>query len=518
MPVERGPFPGLELLVDVTPERVDIRRAAAVRHAPRTRLRAPELTRTFRDPERRGHAEIVLAVLRPDGKIADSFGWPAVETIYHDVLDAAGEVSGSPVAQTDFAARLRVPLGHDVRYLCFYRAETIAGLTEEPQYRILGVYDLRPGDPGPLPPWPVPGNPPVLPIPPVPIPLFRPFPAWMIDLVSGRRNTTFRAYGNYVKDIRTLIDSGRGMSAFDVVIMAEGFTEADLPLFDHYAALLAHGLVLTPPFTTHLDRINVYAVRTVSVEAGVTQPPVTKDTFFSAQGCFGRPAPTFFGTQQTALVHETASSAVPPPRTVDATIIIVNYPHQGGGSAFPSQRLVFVPLIQDPDKFLNTAVHEMAHVIHDICEEYISCTTPGTTNAGLNQARAAELNPNTVWWKSLALAGELGQNGTFKVVHRIGDPMTGKPDFQPDLALPNATMLGAFWGCQDADNVPPGPALTYTCQGQGAGQGPGCQPYDDPHGAAYFRPMAECKMRRLRYKFCRVCGHLISEAILDAAP
>jgi hypothetical protein len=65
-----------------------------------------------------------------------------------------------------------------------------------------------------------------------------------------------------------------------------------------------------------------------------------------------------------------------------------------------------------------------------------------------------------------------------------------------------AGMLGAYWGCQSSE--PPDP--------------PGCANYHDDRASSFYRPMAECKMRRLRYEFCRVCASRIAEAILAVAP
>jgi hypothetical protein len=100
----------------------------------------------------------------------------------------------------------------------------------------------------------------------------------------------------------------------------------------------------------------------------------------------------------------------------------------------------------------------------------------------------------------LAKAQEL-DNGAFKAIHKNGDPVSS--DGQPDMPAHLKGMLGLYWGCQDID-----PALP--------GGGAQCQPYSDPRGAPFHRGEAECRMRRSRYTFCRVCAHRMAERIAAA--
>ena len=97
-------------------------------------------------------------------------------------------------------------------------------------------------------------------------------------------------------------------------------------------------------------------------------------------------------------------------------------------------------------------------------------------------------------------SGELDASNAFKAVHVLGDPADA--DCQPTMPPANLGMLGLYWGCQDSD--PPDPE--------------GCVNYCDNRAGTFYRPMAECKMRRLKYEFCRVCSGKISAAILAAAP
>jgi hypothetical protein len=116
---------------------------------------------------------------------------------------------------------------------------------------------------------------------------------------------------------------------------------------------------------------------------------------------------------------------------------------------------------------------------------------------------------NSVRWKCLARASELG-NGQFKAIHRCGDPLYPPSPFNPLDPLVGQPvmhpaslygMLGAFWGCQNFD----------------LGQTPdlNCDDRRDSRGANFFRPMAECRMRKLNYTFCRVCEAVITHRITE---
>jgi len=146
---------------------------------------------------------------------------------------------------------------------------------------------------------------------------------------------------------------------------------------------------------------------------------------------------------------------------------------------------------------------------------------------------------DTVWWKGLACPSELNPDGTFGHVHVPGDPIDPNDRKSPLIAAGQKGAVGAFWGCQDTWSPQallkalgaftnlgvPQVADLVSALRAGLGSRLGglldltdeCDRYWDVRGAYYFRPSAVCTMRYPTYQFCRVCRHLIMNAVYEAA-
>jgi hypothetical protein len=497
--------PGYDLSVRVTHDAVAVRRATVLERVSRFGLRGPVLTEDKARRLKTSASELVLETLDPDGGVLDTFAWPATAIVYDDRINPAnGDFTGSPMELDEWNGRLRIPVPAAARYLFFSRTHVAAGpdRASERTRRALGAYDLKPDGGAPSWPWPLPW-----PFPPQPIP--GPASPHRDELRNLRAKASLppkisvAGRTTIIRDHATLIDSGRPSSnAFDIVILSEGFQEAELDDFWYRANLLAYGLVLTPPYVDFLDRINVHVVLTASAESGLTLRPesIVKDTYFHCEGYWrGKPSRTFIGTDALDLVHEAVERVIPM-ADADLIAVVVNFAAAAGGSADPQNRQFFIPFIGDADKFINTAAHESCHVVAQACEEYIGCSQYDSARISPNQVTQDDVDANAVWWKSLAAANELTSDGRFAAMHVYGDPLNA--DCQPVMSGGLAGALGVFWGCQDTD--PADPAV--------------CDPYCDQRSARFYRPMAECKMRRLRYRFCRVCAQTIGDAIRAIAP
>jgi hypothetical protein len=498
-----APEPGLYFNLRVTPDAVVIRAAAPIPRTPRGVLRRPMLVPEAAPGFKRSTSELVLVVLESDGRIVESFGWPAAAEIFHDPIDlSTGEVRGTPLRTAEWDGRLRVPVPDAARYLEFYRTDLVVDDQGGRRFSqtALALYDLRPGPPGPVPPLPVPW-----PWPPLPCPPFPPPRSWIPQLGYWRtrfdRPVPFSSTG-YIDSVRTIISGGDPADKFDIVILGDGFQSGELGVFDARSDLLAYGLTSTAPFSNFVGRINVHAVRAVSVDSGITNVPtlgITRNTFFRTEGFWlGKPSPTFIGTSATDRVAE-GINAIIPEAHADLIIFIINTLIEGG-SAPLGLGLAFVTLYADPAKFISAAAHESAHVIGGLCEEYVSCTAFDPLRAYPNEVTQAEVDADVVDWKALATAGELDMANRFVAVHRLGDALDGQ--CQPVMAAGFEGMLGLYWGAQNSE--PPSPGT--------------CVNYCDTRAGTFYRPMAECKMRRFKYEFCRVCSTKISDAIRAVAP
>jgi hypothetical protein len=310
----------------------------------------------------------------------------------------------------------------------------------------------------------------------------------------------------HIEGVQTLVATGSPADQFDIVILGDGFQQAELGIYDARAAMIAGGLMAIPPFDGLAGRINIHSVRVASTDSGITNCSTAggmRQTFFNVEGNFNGLYPGFVGTRTPHLIYG-AAELIAPREQLELFLIIANC-DRPGGSAFPGQDLAFVtmwPLSPDPLKFVNIAAHETAHVIAKVGEEYIGCEPPDPCTTYPNQITEAQKQADDVWWKKLALPAEL-QNNAFRAVHTFGDPFDANDE--PIVPTNVAGMLGLYWGCQDIDPTIP------TSRAD-------CNAYQDPRGAPFHRGMARCKMRKSFFPFCRVCAWVLEEAITGAMP
>jgi hypothetical protein len=308
---------------------------------------------------------------------------------------------------------------------------------------------------------------------------------------------------SFVKDVQTLVNNGPPATSFDVVILGDGFTEAELPIFDARALAIATGLMTMSPFSTMAANVNIHAVRVVSEDSGITDcpsPSAFRRTFFEMRGNFnGAGFGGFVGTHVPERIY-LAAEWIAPREDLEVFLMLANC-NIDGGSAFPDLRLACGTMGTTLPKAANIAAHEIAHVVAGVCEEYISCIDHDSTFVYPNQGTEQEKQADTIPWKGLATAAELDANNAFRAVHVLGDPFD--INNEPIVALPLSGMLGLYWGCQDGDPDIAGPEA--------------CDPYQDPRGALFYRAMARCKMRRSFFPFCRVCETEIAQAIALAS-
>ena len=509
--------PGLYLYLRISRGVVQALKVTRIDNAPRWNLRAPLLTRETAARFERSASELVLAAVREDGTVADSFGWTADPEAIADVKSQELKIAAALLKMTDWEARWRIPMQRDVRYLQFYRTDftrSPTGLTSFKQIS-LAVFDLKPGGTGRTPAMPVPTS-----EPPVPVQLpeeTRPesrsaaaplrkkkrAAAHMRRRASASAATA--ANGGFVKTSVTLLNNGDPSTKFNIVIVGDGFTNAKLSVFNAHALLVKKAFTTREPFKSLKSRINVYKVSVVSSESGVANCPTCsgappKNTYFQTTGCWnGTTSGTFIGTASHAKIFEAVETIIPQYQA-HLVVTIVNCPGYGG-SAPPELGLVFLTITDPPayktSHFMDLATHEAGHVIADLNEESNTCNEKDPLRPYPNEATQVEVDDKTVKWRNLALPSELDAGGQFKVIHRQGDPMDS--DCQPNLSAAQLKRLGAFWGCHNGK--PPGPPVDRC----------------DPRGKEFYRPMADCRMRNIDADFCRVCSSLIAERITDVS-
>jgi hypothetical protein len=151
-------------------------RSAPIRNAPRNVLQPPFLSEATVDQITTPLSELVLNVLRRDGRVLDSFGWPWIAEAFYDTpaKKQSRGVRVGRVASLQPLRLLRVPIAKTATFLLFSQASVVPDEDlgpRAPRRRGLTLYSLVSPIPPPpllpeyaarLRPQPLPGRAPLL--------------------------------------------------------------------------------------------------------------------------------------------------------------------------------------------------------------------------------------------------------------------------------------------------------------------------------------------------------------------
>lgn len=159
-----------------------------------------------------------------------------------------------------------------------------------------------------------------------------------------------------------LIHSGDAKDCIDLAILAEGYTEADMPTFLKDAQAATEAIFSYEPFKSHRKNFNVVAVFSPSQQSGVAVPrkgqwPKTAfnshfDTFYSDR---------YLTTRQVKAIND-ALIGIP----YEHLIILANSDVYGGGGMYNSYLLSST----DHEHYLPVVVHEFGHSFGGLTDEY----------------------------------------------------------------------------------------------------------------------------------------------------
>jgi hypothetical protein len=275
-----------------------------------------------------------------------------------------------------------------------------------------------------------------------------------------------------------IVDNGPDNARWNLVIVGDGYREAELATYRTDVTNFVNRLRTTAPLDTLFDGINVHRVEVASTESGADDPTqcggtgATRRTYFDATFCSVGPGGVRYErllTVDTALALSVASAQVPRRHQV---LCIVNSSKYGGagGTVAVTSTHASAPEI---------AIHELGH-------------------------------------SAFGLADEYGGNGT-------GTP-AGEPS-QPNVTR-NTNRTGHKWGTLIAAATPMPSQCNPSCTGST------CRPPATPplpgavgtyEGGIYsdcttYRPLPDCYMRTLGRPFCPVCARVIRQVLRPFQP
>ena len=257
--------------------------------------------------------------------------------------------------------------------------------------------------------------------------------------------------------------------AFNVVMLAEGFTAAQQGDFNNACNAFVTAFRATPPFDELSPAINVFRVNVSSTDAGADDPAAAGGTGATARTYFDA---SFGGNNIRRLLVCNATTALQVaaaqvPEFSTALLVVNSTIYGGSGGAVGTYSLA--------GGATEIAIHEMGHTAFGLADEY-------AYYAGGNET-GHDHHP----------AGEPGEPN----VTTNNDRNTLKWRWAVAATTPVPTMSNP--NCSTVDGRPsPVPAGTV-------GLFEGAHYY---HCGAY-RPEYDCKMQALGLPFCRVCRQVI---------
>jgi len=257
--------------------------------------------------------------------------------------------------------------------------------------------------------------------------------------------------------------------AFNVVLLAEGFTAAQQDDFDTACAGFVTALRATPPYDELSPAINVFRVNVGSTDAGADDP--------ASAGGTGATARTYFdasfggnGIRRLLVCNDTTALQVAAAQVPEFTVVVVvvnSTIYGGSGGSVGTYSLA--------GGATEIALHEMGHTAYGLADEYPYYAGGSETGhdhyTGGEPPQAnvtANSDRNTLKWR-WAVASTTA-------IPTMSNPDCTQVDSRPS-PVPTGTV-GLFEG-----------AYYYHC------------------GA--FRPEFDCKMRNLGVPFCHICRAVI---------
>lgn len=206
---------------------------------------------------------------------------------------------------------------------------------------------------------------------------------------------TFRAGGVRVVEV---VKNGPAAEKVDLVILGEGYTEAEWEKFRADLDRFCATILSQEPYTTYQDRFNITGVFKPSAESGCDEPSYGsfKNTVLGAQF-------DSFGSERYMLTDDNRAwrdiaGQVP----YDAIMIMVNSPRYGGGGIYN----LYCTFTSDNQWQQYLCLHEFGHSFSGLADEYYTSAVAYNEfyPAGVEPLEAnitALLDAGNLKWKEL---------------------------------------------------------------------------------------------------------------------
>jgi hypothetical protein len=276
---------------------------------------------------------------------------------------------------------------------------------------------------------------------------------------------------------RQLLDNGATNLRYNIVLVSEGYTQAEIPLFQSHCRGFLRKLFWTAPFSSLRCTFNVFALEVSSTQSGVDDPATCAD---GTTGSGAMPA-TFFDstmcawgvrramTLDSGLVRNRVAGFLPQAHSI---LVLVNSTLNGGIQGD-------VAVFTTEPGWEDTALHEYGHVL-GLADEY-GCYVCDGTDGG----RTYDF---------------------FDSLFRYG------PLNQPNVT-PGGPRSGLKWGSMVAAATPV-PTTPGSVPAGTVGMFESARYYD----LGLFRPEEICAMRTTGAPFCAVCRSSITSALAPWTP
>lgn len=276
-----------------------------------------------------------------------------------------------------------------------------------------------------------------------------------------------------------IVDNGSPENRFNLVLVAEGYTQDELPKFATDAQSFLDKFFSTAPFKDLQCAFNVYRIDVASNESGADDPEecegtgATPATYFDGTFCTGNPPIKRLLHVNTQSVRDVVEEEIPQWHSI---LVIVNSPIYGGAGGA-------IATTSTSPGWENIPLHEIGHSTFGLADEYQSWASCGEEGHD-NYAGAEPASPNvttnidraTIKWKELILPAT--------PLPTTDNPDCGSCDFQPNPVSDDT--VGAFEG-----------ARYYHCD--------------------IYRPQYSCMMRNYA-PFCAVCQKAIIQTLTPYLP